>query len=247
MKSNEESLQKIFAVIEFMGDEEKALSIQEISIELELSNATVYRILTGLKDLGYVGQLPNKQYYLTYKLYEISSDIINRDGAIDRLAPIMNYFSRYYSCEVGLTVFDTSSIIHVITVGESIDFGPMFPMPGYASPVYCTAAGKLFLSQMEQKALENWITKARIVPYTRHTIIDREKLLQEVEKTRRQGYGVSVGEYHDMLASVSFPLHEDGKKITGTFNLNFSVEEFQKRMSEGFVNEVKESIKQFGL
>lgn len=247
MKSNEESLQKIFSVIEFIGEKEKALSIQEISIELELSTATVYRILTGLKELGYVGQLPNKQYYLTYKLYEISSDIINRDGAIDRLAPIMNYFSRYYSCEVGLTAFDTSSIIHVITVGESIDFGPVVPLPGHTSPVHCTAAGKLFLAQMERETLENWVATACVVPYTRLTIIDREKLLQEVEKTRRQGYGVAVGEYRDMLASVAFPIHENGRHITGTFNLNFSVEEFSKRMSEEFVCEVRESIKRFGL
>lgn len=100
---------------------------------------------------------------------------------------------------------------------------------------------------MEREALEDWVEKARIVPYTRHTIIDRKELLQEVEKTRRQGYGVAIGEYRTMLASVAFPIREDGKSAVGAFNLNFSIDEFSKRMSENFVIEVRSIINQFGL
>lgn len=154
MNSNEDSMQKIFSVIEYMSDMGRKLSIQEISAALDMSTATVHRILTGLKGLGYVEQHTNKQYYLTYKLYALSGDVINRDGAIDRIIPIMNYFSMRYGCEVGLTVFDGASIIHIISVGENISFG-MQPTPGQVCPVYCTAAGKFHLAQMEQDALRS--------------------------------------------------------------------------------------------
>ena len=80
-------MQKIFSVIEYMSDMGRKLSIQEISAALDMSTATVHRILTGLKGLGYVEQHTNKQYYLTYKLYALSGDVINRDGAIDRIIP----------------------------------------------------------------------------------------------------------------------------------------------------------------
>ena len=148
----------------------------------------------------------------------------------------MNYFSMRYGCEVGLTVFDGASIIHIISVGENISFG-MQPTPGQVCPVYCTAAGKFHLAQMEQDALMEWIAKARIVPHTRNTIIDRDELLQEIVRTRSQGYGVAVGELYDMLASVAFPIRDGGRRITGTINLNFSVEKFRTQMSQTFVQE----------
>ena len=246
MNSNEDSMQRIFSVIEYMSDMGRKLSIQEISAALDMSTATVHRILTGLKGLGYVEQHTNKQYYLTYKLYALSGDVINRDGAIDRIIPIMNYFSMRYGCEVGLTVFDGASIIHIISVGENISFG-MQPTPGQVCPVYCTAAGKFHLAQMEQDALMEWIAKARIVPHTRNTIIDRDELLQEIVRTRSQGYGVAVGELYDMLASVAFPIRDGGRRITGTINLNFSVEKFRTQMSQTFVQEVEEALKRFGV
>lgn len=37
--------------------------------------------------MGYVEQHANKQYYLTYKLYQLSGDVINRDDAIDKITP----------------------------------------------------------------------------------------------------------------------------------------------------------------
>lgn len=240
-------MQKIFSVIEYMSDMGRKLSIQEISAALELSTATVHRILTGLKALGYVEQHANKQYYLTYKLYQLSGDVIDRDGAIDRILPIMNYFSMRYGCEVGLTAFHEMSIIHIISVGENISFGTLYPMPGQTFSAYCTAAGKLFLAQLEPDALAEWIARERIVPHTRNTIIDREALLREIARTREQGYGVVEGELYELIACIAFPVHDGAGSVTGTINLSFTVEEFQKRMSETFVREVEESLKSFGI
>jgi len=247
MHSNEDSMHKIFSVIEYMSEMGRKLSIQEISASLGVSTATVHRILTGLKDLGYVEQHANKQYYLTCKLYAMSGDVINRDGRIDQLIPVMNYFSMRYGCEVGLTAFLDSAVIQIISVGENLSFGTQFPMPGQRVPAYCTASGKFFLSQMGQKELMEWISTARLVPHTRYTIIDRDALLAEVVRTREKGYGVTEGELYDQIASIAFPVHDKHGDITETINLNFSMENFQRQMSERFVRQVQEALRGFGV
>ena len=246
MHSNEDSMQKIFSVMEYLSDQGRKLSIQEISAALDMSTATVYRILTGLKSLGYVEQHTNKQYYLTYKLFALSGEVINRNGAVDRITPIMNYLSLRYECEVGLTAFDESSIIHIISVGENISFR-MQPVPGQVCPAYCTASGKYCLAQMEDEALGEWISKARLVPHTRNTIIDRNALFREIMRTRKQGYGVAVGELYDTLASVAVPIRNGEKDIIGTLNLNFSVDRFQSQISDQFISEVQDTLKHFGV
>lgn len=246
MHSNEDSMQRIFSVMEYLSDQDRKLSIQEISAALDMSTATVYRILTGLKSLGYVEQHTNKQYYLTYKLFALSGEVINRDGAVDRITPIMNYLSLRYECEVGLTAFDEAAIIHIISVGENISFR-MQPVPGQVCPAYCTASGKYYLAQMEDKALAEWIGKARLVPHTRNTIIDRDLLFQEIMCTRKQGYGVTVGELYDTLASIAIPIHNGEKTTVGTLNMNFSVERFQKLVCGQFIAEIQDILKRFGV
>ena len=241
MNSNENSMRKIFSILEYMGDMERTLSIQEISAALSISTPTVHRLLTGLKELGYVEQSANKQYYLTYKLYSLAGEVIERDGLLDRMIPIMNYLSMRYDCEVGLTGFDEMSIIHIISVGESVTF-EMQPTPGMVSPAYCTAAGKLYLAQMGQEELKAWMSRAQLIPHTQNTIIDRDELLREIVRTRRRGYGMTVGESRDNLASVAFPVHEDNGRVVATLNLNFTVEKFQAQMSEEFISSVWDTL-----
>ena len=117
----------------------------------------------------------------------------------------------------------------------------------YLSYKIYKVAGKLFLAQMEPDALVEWLARERIVPHTRNTIIDRDELLREIDRTRAQGYGVVVGELYDLIACVAFPVHDGSGAITGTLNLSFTVEDFKRHMGEDFVKEVEDTLKSFGI
>ena len=245
--SKENSLQKIFSIIEHMSDMKRKLSIQEIAAALDFSTATVYRILSGLRDLGYVAQHPNKQYYLTYKLYEISGKIINRDGFVEKMIPLMNYFAMRYGGEIGLAVFNQNSIVHIINVGENVSFGSLCPMPGQSFPAYCTAAGKVFLSQLRESELRNWLARERMLPRTRHTIIDREALFEEIQKTKERGFGTVCGELYDIISCISFPVWDRGANVIGTLNFSSTADDFHARLSGSFTDDVKREMQYFGL
>ena len=246
-ESSMHSMQKIFNIVEYMAEQKRKLSIQEISVELNMPTATVFRILRGLKDMGYVEQHYSKQYYLTYKMFQIGGKLINRDGFLDKMVPYLNYFALKYGCEMGMAAFNNDSIIHILNVGENIGFGGVIPYPGSVSPAYCTAAGKVFLSQMSDEELHKWIEDAVLVPYTRKTIIKRGELFNEIIKTRQQGYGVVAGEFIEVVACASFPVRDAGGNIIGAFNFRVKTEEAEEAFTEKFVSEVKETLRNFGL
>jgi DNA-binding IclR family transcriptional regulator len=246
-EKNENSMQKIFSIIEYMSTMKRKVTIQEMAAALNYSTATVYRILSGLKELGYAAQHSNKQYYLTYKLYEISGNVINRDEFVEKMIPFMNYFAVRFCCEIGLTVFNDMSIVHIISVGENVGFGSLCPLPGQSFPAYCTAAGKVFLAQMDEDKLRERIAQSLLIPRTRNTIIDRDKLYEEIRQTKERGYGVVVGELFDLIACIAFPIRDSGDTVVGTLNFSTRVESFLEMMNKKFVEEVKETMRNFGL
>lgn len=241
-------MQRTFSIIEYVSKKRRKVSLQEVAGDLSLSPAAVKRLLNSLIDMGYVAQDECKQYYLTYKMYKVAGKSINRNGFLRGLIPFMNYFSLQCNGEVGLTVFDNGSIVHILNVGHNNNFSENSLLrPGQAFPAYCSAAGKVFLAQMEQSELISWLDESVLLPYTPFTIINKELLYQKIQETRRQGYGTSVRELYDDVYAVAFPIHDQSGHVIGTFNFRLLAESYQERMQDGFVDKVQKELRNFGL
>lgn len=193
-EKNSNVLTKALSILEYMSRQKKRVSIQELSQELGISSPSVHRILQALKADGYIQQEKNKQYSLTYKLLELSSYSMMHDGLIEQVLPFMNYFAQQKNCQVGLSVLYEESILHLATVGQFIVYNDKYALPGTVLPAYCTAAGKLFLSQLDDETLETWVRSHNLVPYTANTIIDPDELLKQIRQTRERGYGIVISE-----------------------------------------------------
>ena len=235
-------LVKGLSIVEYISKQSHRVTTQEISLELGIPSATAFRILQTLKALGYVAQNRNKQYMLTYKMLEISSNASMQDNLIDRLLPFMNYFAQQKNCQVGLSVFYEQSIIHLANVGKYIIYNDKYALPGTVLPAYCTAAGKVFLSQMPDDELQEWIRGRNLIPYTSHTIIDPDELLEQIRLTRRQGYGIVISELYDFVACLSIPVVDQEDQVVGALNFSTKPDDFDAVNNEKFIADVKDVI-----
>lgn len=243
----ESTMQRTFSVVEYMSAQKRKVSLQEIAQALSLSGAAVQRLLKGLMALGYAEQDESGRYYLSYKIYKVAGRAIDRDGFLRELIPYMNYFALRYGCEIGLTVFSEGTIVHVLNVGQNINFGKAFLRPGQVFPAYCSAPGKVYLAQMEDEALKSWIAEHVFLPHTIRTIIDKEQLYQEILRTRERGYSVSEGELYDVVYALAFPIHDQEGGVIGTFNFRMLPEVYAENMNSSFAQDVRKALENFGL
>lgn len=242
-EKNSNVLTKALSILEYMSRQKKRTSIQELSQELGISSPSVHRILQILKADGYVQQEKNKQYSLTYKLLELSSYSMMQNGLIEQVLPFMNYFAQQKNCQVGLSVQYGESILHLATVGQFIVYNDKYALPGTVLPAYCTAAGKLFLAQMDDDTLNTWVHSHNLVPYTANTIIDPEALLAQIRQTRKRGYGVVIGELYDFVACIALPVISQDNRILGTLNFSTKPENFETLNNEKFICDVVNTIR----
>ena len=245
--SHDSTLQRTFSAMEYLGREKRKVALSELAADLSMTPAAARRILNGLIHQGYAERDDAGRYFLTYKVYRVAGKSLNRENFLDDMIPYMNYFAMRYGYEVGLTVFDGDSVIHVMNVGKSVTLGKSSLRPGQVFPLYCSAPGKVLLARMEPQALERWLEENTLLPQTAQTIIDKERLRQEVERTRTRGYGVSEGELYDIVYAVAFPIHNPTGDIIGTFNFRMLPEIYQENMCTSFPTDVLKTLKNFGV
>ncbi len=236
-------INKAIAILEYLGNASHEISLQEIALSLNQSTATTHRILQNLKAEGYVHQLENKQYTLSYKVLALSGNIIRKNQYVTSLLPFMNYYASQKDCQVGFSVFYDNSIIHLVTVGKHIMYNDPYVLPGSVLPAYCTAAGKVFLSQLSEEELDQWTADCCLVPYTEHTVIDPDELKQQIHRTKEQGYGLVISELYEYVACISLPVFGKNNNVIGALNFSTLPDSFATINDKEFIEQVKGTIK----
>ena len=87
-----------------------------------------------------------------------------------------------------------------------------------------TSVGKAFLSTLSESELEQTIGQIYFHAKTKKTMVDKEQLLAEIEKTRNRGYAMNEEEYLPGLITIGAPLISPvtGKGI-GAISFDFSI------------------------
>ena len=135
------------------------------------------------------------------------------------------------------------SILHLATAGQFIVCNDKYGLPSTVLPAYCTAAGKLFLSQLDDETLETWVHSHNLVPYTANTIIDPDELLKQIHQTRERGYGIVISKLYDFVACISIPVASQDNRVLGALNFPTKPEHFDTLNNEKFISDVTNTIR----
>ncbi len=207
-KSNSvKSVMKAFLIMDEL-DKSGELSIGELSEKLHMDKATVHRLINTIKESGYVDQNPNnKKYTNSLKLLAMGNRVMDKTG--------IKHISRAYIEElaektgetvnlgirVGTKIFyiDKLESSSTIKVGQSI---------GTNVPCYCSGLGKVILAFSEENIAKEILDSVSFEKFTDHSIVDREKLMEELAKIRANGYSVDDEEYVIGLICFGAPIFD---------------------------------------
>lgn len=248
-KSSYNLTKKTLDVLEYVSAAHHSSSLQEIAQNVGLPPATTHRILTVLRESGYVEQRDNKDYYSTYKMYVLSGKVMENDPHVSKVLPFLNYFILKLGADCGasLTTFCEDACVNLISAGREMRFRTKLAIPGAAHPCHCTAAGKLFLSCLSEAELEQWLSRNALLPYTKYSLTDVDALKKELEKTRAQGYATMYAELTDNLAVISIPVHEKDGQIDLAVNFSIVTNRFSEINNPEFVQSVRDVLKKYNV
>ena len=207
-----QSVEQALRVLEALADQDE-LGVSELAAMLGRSPSGAFRLLSTLRDSGYVEQVPaTRKYQLGLKVFELSA---KRARHLDLRAiarPFLLALVRSTGETARLDVLDRFESISVDTIEGTHAIQPR-TWVGYRSACYATATGKAQLA-FQPADFVDAVIAARLVAFTAHTITDPVALRQEIARIRQQGYATNVSGWREGASGVAAPIYNaDGSVI----------------------------------
>jgi len=218
MKKTIHSIEKALDLIELLSDNKKEMGITEIGKKLNMGLSTVYRMLTTLKNRGYISQ--NKKtlkYILGTKLFLLGSKVQNIQNFTKLLIPFLEKLSQHTKETVNYGILENRNVIFLnkIECSEALKADVKI---GEKIPANCSAVGKsilAYLSEEEFQLLYSDINEKLPIP-TYNSISTVEGLKECLKKVKRRGYSTDLEEFKIGINCIGVAiLDKKGKAIAG--------------------------------
>ncbi len=204
-----QSVRRALAIIE-MSARDKAVSIKSVADQLGLTNSTASRLVSELRNFGYLEPANERgTYRLALKLFTLGCQVDSVANLNLAAVQVLRQLSADIGESTNIAIWQAGSLLYLNRVEPSHSLRTVVRL-GEEAPLHCSAVGKAilaFLPRGEQLSLVDSLT---LTPFTPHTIVGRQGLLEELEQIRHTGYAVNDEEHYEGVRGVGAPVLSDG-------------------------------------
>lgn len=193
-----QSVGKAFRVLqcfEAAGDLERELSLMDIVNDTGYDKSTAQRFTHTLVQEGYLRKNPQtRRYSLGFRVLDLAFSFLRRNAFIEMANPVLLDLCRATGERVGMSLYDGPTLIYAVRLQNKPDYY-YASLVGRRVPTCFTAGGRAILAALEPEEADGIIAQSGQFPAcTAKTILDPGIWREEMEKIRRNGYGVSSEE-----------------------------------------------------
>lgn len=222
------SVIKAIDVINYIAQSEKEQGVTEISEALNMGVSATYHLLNTLKECNIITQNERtKKFKLSLKLWQIGMLAYGQNHISLTLRPYLKKLKEVTGETANLIVLDNKQIVY-IAQEESNKLVKMFTQTGASAPLHCTAGGKTLLAYQDKEKQKIILDSINFEPFTSKTITDKEVLIKEMEKIKKQGYGFDDEEREMDVFCIAAPVFDMNNEAIGCFSISGPKNRFTK-------------------
>lgn len=200
------SPERLLAIFEMFGKERRPLSLTEIAELCRIPPSTCHNLVQTLLRHSYLYQTGHrKDLYPTRRLYDIGAAILASDPVLQRLKPVMEHLRDATRETVILGKRQKDRVVY-LDVLEGPEVVRYSARPGETKPLHSTSIGKSILSTLDEAELRQLLEKHPPVHITAKTITNLERLEEDLEQGRRQGFFATHGENVADVTALAAPV-----------------------------------------
>lgn len=207
------------SVLDLIRTKNARLGVNEIAKLCDLNPSTTFRILKTLEVNGYVFQLSDDRYILGEKL----SFVTEKNNLYLALSDVAGFIMRKYTAQYGqamnLTIRDGNQcvILQQSRTNKLIDYIP--PIHSVL-PFYASGGGKVLLSELPIRIVEQILDSCTLKALTPYTITDKDQFWQDLRAAAINGYSYDCQESSLNGSCIAVPVRDQEGTIIAA--LSFS-------------------------
>lgn len=191
--------------------------VSELADVLDISNSSVHRHLTTLREANYVTK-EGDVYYLSLQFLELGEYVRNRKEIFRMAEPKVDEIAAETGERVQFVVEEHGYVryVHLATGEHAVK---TISGVGKRVRMHAVAAGKAILANLPESRAREIVDRRGLPAFTENTITDEERLFEELEEIRERGVSYSEGELVDGLNAVGVPVWCPGERVLGALTV----------------------------
>lgn len=205
MISAPEPLRRVATILDAVGFSRDGLSSAQIAEVTDLPMPTVHRTLRNLVALGYIQNHGlGTPYTLGDRLRRLVEPGLRNEDIAEMAQPLLQRLADNVGCVAAIARICDSRVETVMEVLPS-ERGRSLVLSGTDMPLHSTAGGKIFLSMLDEAALDTYIAGG-LSTCRPATIVDPDELRSHLDLVRRRGYAMCRDESDPGVYSIAVPI-----------------------------------------
>ncbi len=207
-----DSLATALRILDFFTIRQPELSLREMEEKSGLYKSRIHRLCGTLVSSGFLVRMPTSSYRLGPKLMTLGKIYENTNTVVSISRSIMKELANVTGESVALfslneeaafclaREYGSSRLVFAIREGDSMH-------------LHASAAGRVLMAYGPEE-LANKILGAEVLEkFTPYTIVDRQKLLEELSTIKIKGYAINKGERELEVAAIAAPIFNYDNKV----------------------------------
>ncbi|MCF7550869.1 IclR family transcriptional regulator [Pseudonocardia sp. WMMC193] len=203
------------------------LGVSEVSRRLGVAKSSAHRLLTTLRDHGYVVQTEDSRYRLGLHLFELGTAARERSQLVRAASGVLEDLRDRTGRTVHLAVPDGACVVY-LERQQAVAVVPILKGIPRRLPVHCSASGKVVAAFDERVAAAR--RQGGFAAMTGASIRSAEQFDRELAAVRARGFAVNRGEARVGAASVAVPLRDGSGRGVGALSLVTTTEDLNRAL-----------------
>lgn len=179
-------------------------TVSELASELDIPVSTTHNYLDSLAQTEFVVQ-DGRVYRPGTKFLEIGERRRQRMPVVKAAATELSELADTTGEHVSLMI-EENGLGVLITLEKGEEGIDIDAFHGVRTYLHTVAPGKAILSHLPQSRVEEILDQHGLERMTKHTVTDRERLSEQLEQIREQGYAIDRGERMSGMTCIAVPI-----------------------------------------
>jgi DNA-binding IclR family transcriptional regulator len=202
-----QSVFKAFAMLKSFHRPDEWLTSSELSRRARLPEASGYRLIQTLEEIGAVVRGPRGRYRPGMLLVSLSQNVDIGELLNETGQKIAAEMAERLAVTVHIGLLEGGMVTYVTKATTPASY-PCHTRVGSQLEAYSSALGKVLLAALPKEQLETTVLDDQLVALTPHTITDHGVLRTQLDQVRKTGVAFDDRESHVEMCCVAVPVHD---------------------------------------
>jgi len=237
----DQSVLKALKILDTLGESDQGVSLSELANLLGFPTSTTHRLLKTLESQGYVEKDSiSGRYAVGSKVLYLQIASTNRLRLVRAAFPHLRVLTHVTDETANLSTLSDGRVVYLESVAVDRAIG-LYAPPGSIAPAYCTAMGKVLLSNLGEIELHQWLAEHELTAVTANTVTNSAVLKTQLLEIRNQGYAIDNEEWVEGVRCVAAPIQDYTGRVVAAASVSIPLARFTDDRKQDVLRAVKQA------